>query len=161
MRSTDRFDRNLDDLRALVQTPLTRKGVRVEFVKVNLVSTGEDIYDQPHAVRQGRLPNSNAALSGNSSVKATPLPSRAPCTKDGRRPHTEWAAELVKRRQRHPCIGPRLRHQQGDAYQYLCHAQLEERFPAARSSKLQSGLCQLYRIFIVGVWSGSSLDESN
>lgn len=37
----DRLARNLDDLRSLVQT-LTRKGVRVEFVKEQLVFTGED-----------------------------------------------------------------------------------------------------------------------
>ena len=36
-----RVARNLDDLRALVQG-LTRKGVRVEFVKESLVFTGED-----------------------------------------------------------------------------------------------------------------------
>jgi DNA invertase Pin-like site-specific DNA recombinase len=39
--SMDRLARNLDDLRALVQG-LTRKGVRVEFVKESLVFTGED-----------------------------------------------------------------------------------------------------------------------
>jgi DNA invertase Pin-like site-specific DNA recombinase len=37
----DRLARNLDDLRALVQG-LTRKGVRVEFIKEQLVFTGED-----------------------------------------------------------------------------------------------------------------------
>lgn len=37
----DRLALNLDDLRALVQG-LTRKGVRVEFVKESLVFTGED-----------------------------------------------------------------------------------------------------------------------
>lgn len=37
----DRIARNLDDLRALVQG-LTRKGVRVEFVKESLVVAGED-----------------------------------------------------------------------------------------------------------------------
>jgi DNA invertase Pin-like site-specific DNA recombinase len=37
----DRLARNLDDLGALVQG-LTRKGVRVEFVKESLVFTGED-----------------------------------------------------------------------------------------------------------------------
>ena len=41
VHSMDRLARNLDDLRALVQT-LTRKGVRVEFVKGQLVFTGED-----------------------------------------------------------------------------------------------------------------------
>jgi DNA invertase Pin-like site-specific DNA recombinase len=37
----DRLARNLDDLRSLVQK-LTRKGVRIEFVKEQLVFTGED-----------------------------------------------------------------------------------------------------------------------
>jgi DNA invertase Pin-like site-specific DNA recombinase len=41
VHSMDRLARNLDDLRALVQA-LTRKGVRVEFVKEGLVFTGED-----------------------------------------------------------------------------------------------------------------------
>ena len=41
VHSMDRLARNLDDLRALVQG-LTRKGVRVEFVKEQLVFTGEE-----------------------------------------------------------------------------------------------------------------------
>jgi len=41
VNSMDRLARNLDDLRALVQG-LTRKGVRVEFVKESLVFTAED-----------------------------------------------------------------------------------------------------------------------
>jgi predicted site-specific integrase-resolvase len=41
VHSMDRLARNLDDLRSLVQA-LTRKGVRVEFVKESLVFTGED-----------------------------------------------------------------------------------------------------------------------
>ncbi|GLU61537.1 recombinase family protein [Paenarthrobacter ureafaciens] len=41
VHSMDRLARNLDDLRSLVQA-LTRKGVRVEFVKEGLVFTGED-----------------------------------------------------------------------------------------------------------------------
>jgi DNA invertase Pin-like site-specific DNA recombinase len=41
VHSMDQLARNLDDLRALVQG-LTRKGVRVEFVKESLVFTGED-----------------------------------------------------------------------------------------------------------------------
>jgi DNA invertase Pin-like site-specific DNA recombinase len=41
VQSMDLRDRNLDDLRALVQT-LTGMGVRVEFVKEQLVFTGED-----------------------------------------------------------------------------------------------------------------------
>jgi DNA invertase Pin-like site-specific DNA recombinase len=41
VHSMDRLARNLDDLRALVQR-LTKRGVRVEFVKEQLVFTGED-----------------------------------------------------------------------------------------------------------------------
>ena len=41
VHSMDRLARNLDDLRRLVRI-LTGKGVRVEFVKENLVFTGED-----------------------------------------------------------------------------------------------------------------------
>lgn len=41
VHSMDRLARNLDDLRALVQS-LTRRGVRVEFLKEQLIFTGED-----------------------------------------------------------------------------------------------------------------------
>ena len=41
VHSMDRLARNLDDLRALVQR-LTRKGVRVGFVKEHVLFTGED-----------------------------------------------------------------------------------------------------------------------
>lgn len=41
VHSMDRLARNLDDLRSLVQR-LTRKGVRIEFLKENLTFTGED-----------------------------------------------------------------------------------------------------------------------
>jgi DNA invertase Pin-like site-specific DNA recombinase len=41
VHSMDRLARNLDDLRSLVQK-LTRKGVRIKFVKEQLVFTGED-----------------------------------------------------------------------------------------------------------------------
>jgi DNA invertase Pin-like site-specific DNA recombinase len=41
VHSMDRLARNLDDLRRIVQT-LTRKGVRVEFVKEGLTFSGED-----------------------------------------------------------------------------------------------------------------------
>lgn len=54
VHSMDRPARNLDDLRALVQG-LTRKGVRVEFVKESLHSTGDDSPMAPHALRHGCL----------------------------------------------------------------------------------------------------------
>jgi DNA invertase Pin-like site-specific DNA recombinase len=41
VHSMDRLARNLDDLRSLVQS-LTKKGVRIEFLKEHLVFTGED-----------------------------------------------------------------------------------------------------------------------
>ena len=41
VHSMDRLARNLDDLRRLVQK-LTRRGVRIEFVKEHLTFTGED-----------------------------------------------------------------------------------------------------------------------
>jgi DNA invertase Pin-like site-specific DNA recombinase len=41
VHSMDRLARNLDDLRRIVQG-LTRRGVRIEFVKENLAFTGED-----------------------------------------------------------------------------------------------------------------------
>src|SRR5215469_3538870 len=41
VHSMDRLARNLDDLRRIVQS-LTRRGVRIEFVKEHLTFTGED-----------------------------------------------------------------------------------------------------------------------
>jgi DNA invertase Pin-like site-specific DNA recombinase len=41
VHSMDRLARNLDDLRRLVQT-LTKRGIRIEFVKEHLTFTGED-----------------------------------------------------------------------------------------------------------------------
>ncbi len=41
VHSMDRLARNLDDLRQLVQK-LTKRGVRIEFVKESLAFTGED-----------------------------------------------------------------------------------------------------------------------
>ena len=42
VHSMDRLARNLDDLRRLVQT-LTKRGIRIEFVKECLNFTGEDL----------------------------------------------------------------------------------------------------------------------
>ena len=41
VHSTDRLARNLDDLRRIVQS-MTKRGIRIEFVKEGLVFTGED-----------------------------------------------------------------------------------------------------------------------
>lgn len=40
VHSIDHLARNLEDLRRLVQT-LTERGVRIEFIKENLIFTGE------------------------------------------------------------------------------------------------------------------------
>lgn len=42
VRSMDRLARNLDDLRRLVQG-LTKRGIRIEFIKEGLTFTGEDL----------------------------------------------------------------------------------------------------------------------
>jgi DNA invertase Pin-like site-specific DNA recombinase len=54
VHSMDRLARNLDDLRSLVQT-LTRKGVRVEFVKESGLHRGGLPHGQPHALGVGGL----------------------------------------------------------------------------------------------------------
>ena len=51
VHSMDRLARNLDDLRRLVQK-LTKRRVRIEFVKENLTFTGED---SPMANLMGRI----------------------------------------------------------------------------------------------------------
>lgn len=88
VHSMDRLARNLDDLRALVQG-LTREGVRVEFVKESLVFTGEDspmAWPTSCSPSWVPSPSSNAPSSGNASGKASPWPSSAAPTKDGKRP---------------------------------------------------------------------------
>jgi DNA invertase Pin-like site-specific DNA recombinase len=65
VHSMDRLARNLDDLRALVQG-LTRKGVRVEFLKENLVFTCED-----PSHRNGR-PNSSSGQPTESPNPSSP-----------------------------------------------------------------------------------------
>ena len=42
VHSMDRLARNLDDLRSLVQK-LTKRGIRIEFIKEHLIFTGEDL----------------------------------------------------------------------------------------------------------------------
>lgn len=86
VHSMDRLARNLDDLRALVQG-LTRKGVRVEFVKESLVFTGED---SPMANLMlsvmGASLNSNVPSSENVRRKGSPWPSSAAPTRGEKRP---------------------------------------------------------------------------
>jgi hypothetical protein len=86
VHSMDRLARNLDDLPALVPG-LTRKGVRVEFVKESLVFTRED---SPMANLMlsvmGAFAEFGAPLLGSAKGKASPWLSSAASTKDGRRP---------------------------------------------------------------------------
>ena len=56
VHSMDRLARNLDDLRKIVQT-LTRRGIRIEFLKAHLAFTGED------------SPMANLMLSGDGGVR--------------------------------------------------------------------------------------------
>ena len=88
VHSMDRLVRNLNDLRALVQS-LTRKGVRVEFVQESLVFTGED---SPMANLMlsvmGAFAESERSLIREARGKASPWPSSAAPTKGGKYPHT-------------------------------------------------------------------------
>ena len=129
VHSMDRLARNLDDLRALVQG-LTRKGVRVEFVKKSLVFTGED---SPMANLMlsvmGAFAEFERSLSGNAKRKASPWPSSAAPYKGRKKTLTpERAAELV---QRAGSGVPKslLAHDYGisreTVYQYLRHAKLD------------------------------------
>ena len=98
VHSMDRLARNLDDLRSLVQT-LTRRGVRVEFVKEQLVFTGED---SPMANLMlsvmGAFAEFERSLVRSGSGKASPSPSSAAPTKGRKKTLTpERAAELVQR----------------------------------------------------------------
>ena len=84
VHSMDRLARNLDDLRRIVQT-LTRRGVRVEFVKEHLVFTGED---SPMANLMlsvmGLSRNSSVRCSGYVSARASHWPGSAAFTVDAR-----------------------------------------------------------------------------
>jgi DNA invertase Pin-like site-specific DNA recombinase len=62
VHSMDRLARNLDDLRALVQG-LTRRGIRVEFLKEHLVFTGEE------AARSHAACGCRGSLVGNSLAR--------------------------------------------------------------------------------------------
>jgi Resolvase, N terminal domain len=84
VHSMGRLARNLDDLRVLVQG-LTRKGVRVEFVKESLVFTGED---SPMANLMLSVMGAYAEFERSlirAKRKASPSPSNAAPTKDGKR----------------------------------------------------------------------------
>jgi DNA invertase Pin-like site-specific DNA recombinase len=75
VHSMDRLARNLDDLRQIVQT-LTRRGIRIEFVKEHLAFTGED---SPMANLMlsvmGRSPSSSARSFANGNARGSLSPS--------------------------------------------------------------------------------------
>jgi DNA invertase Pin-like site-specific DNA recombinase len=85
VHSMDRLARNLDDLRAVVQG-LTRKGVRVEFVKEHLLVAGED---SPMANLMlsvmGAFAEFERALIRERQREGSPWPTSAAPTKRGRR----------------------------------------------------------------------------
>jgi hypothetical protein len=82
----DRLARNLDDLRALVQG-LTRKGVRVEFVKEGLVFTGEySPMANPMLSVMGAFAEFERSLIRERQKEGIALANSAAPTKDGRRP---------------------------------------------------------------------------
>lgn len=91
VHSMDRLARNLDDLRALVQG-LTRKGVRVEFVKESLVFTGED---SPMANLM--LSVMGAFAEGNASRRHRPSQATRRLQRTEKTLIPERAAELVQR----------------------------------------------------------------
>ncbi|MET3932160.1 DNA-binding CsgD family transcriptional regulator [Arthrobacter sp. OAP107] len=96
--SMDRLTRNLDDLRALVQSR-TRKGVRVEFDKESLVFTGEDspIANLMLSV-MGAFTEFGRSLIRERQREGMRWRSSAVRTRDERRPlHRKRAAELVRR----------------------------------------------------------------
>ena len=86
VHSMDRLARNVDDLRRLVQSQ-TKRGVRVQFVKENLVFTGEEspIADLMLSVL-GAVAQFERDLIREANVKASPLPSSAGCTAAAGRP---------------------------------------------------------------------------
>ena len=118
VHSMDRLARNLDDLRALVQG-LTRKGVRVEFVKESLVFTGED---SPMANLMlsvmGAFAEFERSLIRERQREGIALAKQRGAYKGRKKTLTpERAAELVQRAgQRDSQSRPRqrLRHQQGN-----------------------------------------------
>jgi DNA invertase Pin-like site-specific DNA recombinase len=74
VHSMDRLARNLDDLRALVQG-LTRKGVRVEFVKESLVKT-TTVANQQLAQSASQCPRLVLLRSGPTAPGAEPMRNR-------------------------------------------------------------------------------------
>lgn len=97
--SMGRLARNLDDLRALVQR-LTRKGVRVEFVKEQLLFTGEDSpMANPSCFRSWGLSlSSNRPSLGSGQREGIALAKQRGAYKGRKKTLTpERAAELVQR----------------------------------------------------------------
>jgi DNA invertase Pin-like site-specific DNA recombinase len=94
----NRLARNLDDLRALVQG-LTRKGVRVEFVKESLVFTGEDspVANLMLSV-MGAFAEFERSLIREWQKEGIALAKQRGAYKGRKRTRTpEWAAGLVQR----------------------------------------------------------------
>jgi DNA invertase Pin-like site-specific DNA recombinase len=118
VHSMDRLARNLDDLRAVVQG-LTRKGVRVEFVKEHLLVAGED---SPMANLMlsvmGAFAEFERALIRERQREGIALAKQRGAYKARKKTLTpERAAELTQRAAggvTKSVLAPRLRHQPGN-----------------------------------------------
>ena len=117
VHSMDRLARNLDDLRALVQG-LTRRGVRVEFLKEQLVFTGED---SPMANLMlsvmGAFAEFERSLIKERQREGIALAKQRRLQRTEENPHAGTRGRTrPARRQRHPESRPRprLRDQQGN-----------------------------------------------
>ena len=127
VHSMDRLAGNLDDLRALVQG-LTRKRVRVEFIKGSLVFTGEDS-PMPTSCSPSWAPspNSNALSSGTAKGKALPRPSSAAPTKARKNLHAGTGGRTGPARQQRCPEAVRARDygiSRESVYQYLRQVRL-------------------------------------
>ncbi|MDR7084725.1 hypothetical protein J2X01_004041 [Arthrobacter ginsengisoli] len=86
VHSMDRLARNLDDLRSLVQR-LTNKGVRIEFLKEQLVFTGEDspLANLMLSVMGAFAEFERALIGVNDNGKGSPWPRPVGFTADAER----------------------------------------------------------------------------
>jgi hypothetical protein len=151
VHSMDRLARNLDDLRALVQG-LTRKGVRVEFLKESLVFTGED---SPMANLMlsvmGAFAEFERSLIRERQKEGIALASSARLQRPEKDPHTGTGRRTgPARRQRcpqsPPC--PRLRNQPGNRLPV----------PAPRQAGVSLFLARRHRLPYATPWlDGSSV----
>ena len=123
VHSMDRLARNVDDLRRIVHEQ-TRRGIRLQFIKENLIFTGDD---SPMANLMlsilGASRSSSVTSSRSASGKASHWPSSAAPTRGRKKAlPVEKAARSAppgQRRREEGTPGPRIRHQPRDAVSIL------------------------------------------